>query len=91
MNAVIQGKTKCTKCLEADLYRQWEWSAKGKMIFNPHSNKPVEEVILSNRNATSYETVAYSGVEVIPGKYRNHEGCMLYCKMNCMKHIDENM
>ena len=43
----------------------YEWSVKWKMIFNPDPIKPAEDVIFTDRNLASYETVSYAGVDVI--------------------------
>ena len=58
------------------------------MIFNPDPSKPAEEVVLTNRNSTSYQNVSYSGVDVLPVDYHKHLGFVLDSKMNYIKHID---
>ena len=65
------------------------------MIFNPDPTKPVEEVVFTNRNSTSYETVSYAGagagVGVQSVDHHKHLGFVLDSKMNFSKHIDEKI
>ena len=84
-------KNVCTKFLNDDLNRLYEWSVKWKMIFNPDPTKPAEEVIFTNRNSTLYETASYSGVDLMPAEYHKHLGFILDSKMNYIKHIDEKI
>ena len=58
-------KRLCTNYLNDDLNSLCDWSVKWKMMFNPYPTKPAEEVIFTNRNSTSYETVSYSVVDVM--------------------------
>ena len=81
-------KNKCTKYLKHDLHRLYEWSVKWKMIFNPDPTKPAEEVIFTNRNSSSYETVLYAGVAVKPVDHHKHLGFILDSKMNYIKDLD---
>ena len=78
----------CIKHLKDDLNRLHEKSVKWKMLFNPEPSKPAEELILTNRNTTSYQTVSYSGVDVMPVHYHKHLDFVLDSKMNYIKHID---
>ena len=58
-------KSLCTNYLNDDLNSLCDWSVKWKMMFNPDPSKAAEEVIFTNRNSTSYETVSYSVVDVM--------------------------
>ena len=58
LNAVMYDNDICIKHLKDELNRLHEWSVKWKMLFNPESSKPAEEVIFTNRNTTSYQTVS---------------------------------
>ena len=88
LNAVMYDNDICIKHLKDDLNRLHEWSVKWKMLFNPEPSKPAEEVIFTNPNTTSYQTVSYSGVDVMPVHYHKHLGFVLDSKMNYIKHID---
>ena len=57
------------------------------MIFNVDPNKPAEEVIFTNRNSTSNDTVSLSGVNVKPVDFHKHSGFVLDSEMNYIKHI----
>ena len=78
----------CIKHLKDDLNSLHEWSVKWKMLFNPKPSKPAEEVIFTSRNTTSYQTVSFSRVDVMPVHYHKHLGFVLDSKMNYIKHID---
>ena len=51
------------------------------MLFNPKPSKPAEEVIFTNRSTSSYQTVSYSGVDVMPVHYHKHLGFVLDTSM----------
>ena len=87
LNAVLYDNDICIKHLIDDLNRLHGWSVKWKMLFNHEPSKPAEEIIFTNRN-TSYQTVSYSGVDVMPVLYHKHIGFVLDSKMNYIKHID---
>ena len=53
--------------------------------------KPAEAIIFTNRNSTSYETVAYAGVDVQPVDFHKHLGFVLDSKMNYSIHLDEKV
>ena len=91
LNAVMHDKDVSTQNLKDDLNRLLEWSTKWKMVFNPEPSKPAEEVIFTNRNSTAYESVSYSGVDVMPVDYHKHLGFTLDSKMNFIKHIDSKI
>ena len=55
---------------------------------NPDPNKPAEEVIFTNRNSTSYDTVSFSGVDVKPVDFHRHLDLVLDSQMNYIKCID---
>ena len=58
LNYIMYEKKVCTKCLNDDLNRLYEWYVKWKMTFDPDTTKPAEEVLFKNRNSTSYDTVS---------------------------------
>ena len=76
-----------TANLRDDL-RLYECSIKWKMLFNPERTKPAEKAIFTNRISTSYETMVYSGVDVILVDYHKYLGFMFDRSMNSIKHID---
>ena len=58
------------------------------MVFNPDPNKPAEEVIFTNRNSTSYDTLSFPGVDVKTADFHKHLGFVLDSQMNNIKHVD---
>ena len=91
LNAIMYDKDKCTKDLNDDLNRLYEWSSKWKMVFNPDPTKPAEKVVFTNRISTAYETVSYSGVDVKTVDHHKHLGLILDSKMNFTEHIDSKI
>ena len=74
LNVVMLDKNISTNYLKDDLNRLHEWSVKWKMISNPGPNKPAEEVIFTNRNSTSYDTLTFSDVDVKTVDFHKHLG-----------------
>ena len=91
LNALMYDKNVSSKNLQDDLSRLYDWSTKWKMIFNPDPTKPAEKVIFTNRNETSYETVTYSGEDVIQADCHKHLGFYLDSKMNYTEHLDKKI
>ena len=52
----------------------YEWAVKWKMCFNPDPTKPAAEVIFTNKNSTTYETVTFASVNGEPVLYHKHLG-----------------
>ena len=77
-----------TKNMKDNLINLCHWFVKWKMVFNPDPNKPAEEVVFTNRNISSYETVSYLGVDVQPIESHKHLGFVLDSKLSYMNHID---
>ena len=88
LHAIMYVKSVCTNSLNDDLKRLYEWSVKWKISFNPDPTKPAEEVIFTNRNLTLYDSVSYSGVDVMQVDNHKHLGFILDSKMSYSKHID---
>ena len=74
LNVVMLDKNISTNYLKDDLI---DWSVKWKMVFNPDTNKPAEEVIFTNRNSTSYDTRSFPGVDVKTVDFHKHLGFVL--------------
>ena len=77
--------------LKDDLNKLHELSVKWKMDFNPDPNKPAEEVIFTNRNSTSYDTLSFWGMDVKTVDFHKHLGFVLYSQMNTIKHVDRKI
>ena len=74
--------------LKDDLNRLHEWSVKWEMVFNPDPNKPAEEVMFTNRNSTSYDTLTFSDVDVKTVDFHKHLGFVLDSQINNIKQVD---
>ena len=71
-----------------DLKLLHAWSDKWKMVFNPDVRKPAEQVIFTNRNSTSYDTLSYSGIDIKSVLNHKHLGFVLDSKLDYTEHID---
>ena len=60
------------------------WFVKWKTIFKLDPTKPAEDIIFTSRNSTSYETVSYSSMDILPGLIADISDR----KMNYNKHLD---
>ena len=88
LNAVMNEKNTSTNNIKVDLKALHAWSVKWKMVFNPDVKKPAEQVIFSNRNSTSYDTLSYSGIDLKPVASHKHLGFILDSKLDYTEHID---
>ena len=88
LNVHMYDKDVCTDNLKDDLETLDAWSARWKMSFNPDPTKPAEQVIFTNRNSTMYDSVRYSGVELVIVEHHKHLGFILDSKLNYTEHID---
>ena len=52
LSAFMHDNIISTANLRDDLKRIHDWSVKCKMVFNPDANKPINEIIFTNRNYT---------------------------------------
>ena len=64
LNAVRFDHEQATEHLNSDLKLTHEWSLKWKIVFNPDVNKPVEEIIFTNRNITPFDSITFGNAGV---------------------------
>ena len=58
------------------------------MCFNSDPTKPAAEVIFTNKNSTTYETITFANVNVEPVLFHKLLGLVLDSNMNYSKHLD---
>ena len=55
-----------TENIENDLKLIHEWSIKQKMVFNPDTTKPAEELLFTNNTLNNYRPTVYDGLAIKP-------------------------
>ena len=89
LNAIMYDEKYSTENIEHDLKLIQDWSVKWKMLFNPDITKPAEEVLFTNRNASTHFPIAFDGISIKPVSEYKHLGLILDSKLTFNKHIDE--
>ena len=80
-----------TEHLNSDLELIQERSLKWKMIFNPDVNKPAEEIIFTNRNVSSYDTITFGNAGIKRVDSHKYLGLILDSKLTFNKHLDDKI
>ena len=87
---VVKDKNESSNILNNDLQSISTWTYNWKMLFNPDSSKPAQEILFSRKNKIQvHPTISlYYNVQVERVSYQKHLGILLDEKLNFKQHID---
>ena len=75
--------------LNDDLLLISNWAYKWKMLFNPDTNKPAQELLLSRKSQIqNYSTLSLNNIQVERSTYHKHLGVILDEKLNFKEHTN---
>ena len=85
---VVKDKNESANILNNDLQSVSTWAYNWKMLFNPDSSKPAQEVLFSRKKKIQvHPTISLNNVQVERVSYQKHLGILLDEKLD-FKHID---
>ena len=85
----FKDKNESANILRNDLQSISTWAYNWKMLFNPDSSKPAQEVLFSRKNKIQvHPTISLNKVQVERVPYQKHLGILLDEKLNFKQHID---
>ena len=86
---VAKDKNESANILNNDLQSISTWGYNWKMLFNPDSSKPAQEMLFSRKKKIQvYRTISLNNVQVERVAYQKHPGILLDEKLNFKRHID---
>ena len=86
---VAKDKNESANILNNDLQSISTWAYNWKMLFNPDSSKPAQEMLFSRKKKIQvYRTISLNNVQVERVAYQKHPGILLDEKLNFKRHID---
>ena len=86
---VVKDKNESAHIISNDLLSISTWIYNWKMLFNPHSSKPAQEVLFSRKKKIQiHPTISLNNVQVERGSYQRHLGILPDEKLNFKQHID---
>ena len=86
---LVKDKNESASILNNDLQTISTWAYKWKMLFNPDSSKPTQEVLFSRKNKIqSHLIISLNRVQVKRVSYQKRLGILLDEKRNFKHHID---
>lgn len=91
LNAIMYDNKESTERIENDLKSLYKWSDTWKMVFNPDSRKPAEEILFTNRNSNIYDPISFINIPIKTVDEHKHLGLILDSKLTFNKHIDEKI
>ena len=87
--ATVKDKNESANILNDDLQLISKWAFNWKMLFNPDTSKPAQEVLFSRKNQIqNHPTISLENAEVERSSYQKHLGIILNEKLNFKQHID---
>ena len=87
--AVADDKNVCANILNNDLLTISKWAFNWKMLFNPDTKEPAQEVLFSRKKQVQiHPTISLNNVEVQRVPFQKHLGFILDEKLNFNQHID---
>ena len=86
---VAKDKNESANILNNDFQSISTWAYNWKMLFNPDSSKPAQEMLFSRKKKIQvYRTISLNNVQVERVAYQKHPGILLDEKLNFKRHID---
>ena len=86
---VVKDKNENANIFNKDLQSIFTWTYNWKMLFNPDSSKPAQEVLFSRKKKIQvHQTISLNNVQVERVSYQKHLGILLDEKLNFKQHID---
>ena len=86
---VFKDKNESANILNNDFLSISTWAYNWKMLFNPDSSKPAQEVLFSRKKKIQvHPTISLNNVQVERVSYQKHLGVLLDEKLNFKQHID---
>ena len=86
---VVKDKNESANILNNDLQSISTWAYNWKMLFNPDSSKPTQEVLFSRKKKIQvHPTISLNNVQVERVSYQKHLAILLDEKLNFKQHID---
>ena len=86
---VVKDKNESANILNNDLQSISTWVYNWKMLFNPDSSKPAQEVLYSRKKKIQVQpTISLNNVQVERVSYQKYLGILLDVKLNFKQHID---
>ena len=86
---VVKEKNETANILNNALQSICTWAYNWKMLFNPDSSKPAQEVLFTRKKKIHvHPTINFNNVQVERMSYQKHLGILLDEKLNFKQHID---
>ena len=86
---IVKDKNESANILNDDLQLISSWAYKWKMLFNPDSKKPAQEVLFSRKNQIqNHPAISLNNIQVERTNFQKHLGLILDEKLNFKQHVD---
>ena len=86
---IVKDKNDSANILNSDLQSISTWAYKWKMLFNPDSSKPAQEVLFPRKKKIQvHPTISINNVQVERVSYQKDLGILLDEKLNLKQHLD---
>ena len=86
---IIKDENESANFLSKDLSLISEWAFNCKMLFNPDSTKPAQEVLFSRKKKTlNHPTLSLNNIQVEKASSQKHIGLILDEKLNFKRQIE---
>ena len=70
---LVKDKNEIANNLKNDLLLISKWAYNGKMLFNPDTSKPTQQVLLSRKNKTEiHQTIIFNNIQVQGASHHKH-------------------
>ena len=80
---IVKDKNESTNTLNNDLMLISKWAYNWKMLFNPDTSKPAQEVLFSRKKQVQiHPTISLNNIQVERVPYQKHLGLILDKKLN---------
>ena len=85
---IVKDKQESADVVNNDLSLISKWAFNWKMLFNPDTNKPAQEVLFSRKKKTqNYPNISLNNIQVERVSHQKHLGITLNEKLNFKEHI----
>ena len=85
----VKDRNESANILKKDLLSISKWAYDWKMLFNPDSSKPAQEVLFSRkRQVKSHPILSMNNIQVKKVPYQKHLGILLDSKLDFKEHVD---
>ena len=86
---IVKDKNESANILNDDLQLISSWAYKWKMLFNPDSKKPAQEVLFSRKKQIqNHPAISLNNIQVERTNFQKHLGLILDEKLNFKQHVD---